>query len=61
MRWLMIGLLVSLAVLLFATGGLAFHILLQRAKLRRKPPARIIAAPGVAEEPAEDIDIELEP
>ena len=55
MRWLMIGLLASLAVLLFAAGGLAFHILLQRARLRRKPPARISAAPGVAE----DTDIEL--
>lgn len=59
MRWLMIGLLVSLALLLFAAGGVALHILLQRAKLHRKPPARINAAPGVAEEAAEDIDIEL--
>jgi anaerobic C4-dicarboxylate transporter len=57
MRWLMIGLLVSLAVLLFAAGGLAVHILLQRARLRRKPQARNEIAPGVAEE----TDIELEP
>jgi uncharacterized protein YneF (UPF0154 family) len=57
MRWLMIGLLVSLAVLLFAAGGVAYHILLQRTKLRRKPPARNEAAPGAAEES----DIELEP
>jgi len=61
MRWLMIGLLVSLAVLLFAAGGLAFHILLQRAKLRHKRPAWNVTAPGVTEEAAEDIDIELEP
>jgi uncharacterized protein YneF (UPF0154 family) len=57
MRWLMIGLLVSLAVLLFAAGGVAYHILLQRTKLRRKPPARTEIAPGAAEES----DIELEP
>lgn len=57
MRWLMIGLLVSLAVLLFAAGGLALHILLQRAKLSRKPLATNETAPGAAEE----TDIELEP
>jgi uncharacterized protein YneF (UPF0154 family) len=57
MRWLMIGLLVSLAVLLFAAGGVALHILLQHAKLRHKPQARNKIAPGAAEES----DIELEP
>jgi uncharacterized protein YneF (UPF0154 family) len=61
MRWLMIGLLVSLAVLLFAAGGLAFHILLQRAKLRRKPPKSSDAALETVEEAAEETDIELEP
>jgi uncharacterized protein YneF (UPF0154 family) len=50
MRWLMIGLLVSVVMLLFAAGGVAFHILLQRTKLSRKPPARNQAAPGVAED-----------
>jgi hypothetical protein len=60
MRWLMIGLLVSLAVLLFAAGGLAFHILLQRAKLHRKPLATNEAAPGRAEEAVEETDIEIE-
>jgi hypothetical protein len=57
MRWLMIGLLVSLAVLLFAAGGVAFHILLQRAKLSHRPAARNSAVHGAAEES----DIELEP
>ena len=38
MRWLMIGFLVSLGLLLLAALGGACHILLQRAKLARKPP-----------------------
>ena len=36
MRWLMIGLLVSLGALLFAAAGLARHIWLQRRRLRRE-------------------------
>jgi hypothetical protein len=39
MRWLMIGLLVSLGALLLAVAGLARHILLHRAKLRHAPTA----------------------
>jgi len=39
MRWLMIGLLVSLGALLLAAAGVARHIRLQHAKLRREPPA----------------------
>jgi len=35
MRWLIIALLVSLGGLLLAAAGMARHILLQRAKLRR--------------------------
>jgi len=41
MRWLMIGLLVSLLALLLAAAGVARHILLQRANLRRKQVAGI--------------------
>jgi uncharacterized protein YneF (UPF0154 family) len=37
MRWLMIGLLVSLGALLFAAAGLARHIWLQRKQLQREP------------------------
>jgi hypothetical protein len=37
MRWLMIGLLVSLFALLVAAAGGARHILIQRSKLNRKP------------------------
>jgi hypothetical protein len=36
MRWLMIGLLVSLGALLLAAAGGARHIWLQHAKLRRE-------------------------
>lgn len=37
MRWLMIGLLVSLAGLLFAAGGLARHVWLHRAQVKDEP------------------------
>jgi len=40
MRWLMIGLLVSLGALLFAAAGAARHIWLHRTKLDRKPPIK---------------------
>jgi uncharacterized membrane protein len=39
MRWLMIGLLVSLVALLVAAAGGARHIWIQRSKLNRKPAA----------------------
>lgn len=52
MRWLMIGLLVSLAVLLFAAAGLARHILQHRA-MHRKQAESI--------EHSEETDLELEP
>ncbi len=57
MRWLLIGLLVSLGALLLAAAGAACHILLQRAKLRRNPPG----SSDSAVVPAEETDIELEP
>jgi len=52
MRWLMIGLLVSLGALLIAAAGAARHIWLQRAKLRHNPSAAL--------DPAGDTDPELE-
>jgi cytochrome c biogenesis protein ResB len=53
MRWLMIGLLVSLVGLLFAAAAVARHIW-----LRRKSPED-----GAPVEPsaAKDADVELEP
>jgi hypothetical protein len=57
MRWLIIALLVSLGALLFAAAGMARHIWVQRAKLRRKPPAGAGHAVGVREET--DLESEL--
>lgn len=37
MRWLFIGLLISLGVLLLALAGMARHILVKRAELRSRP------------------------
>ncbi len=51
MRWLMIGLLVSLGALLFAAAGVARHIWLHRSKLTHEMPP----APNSSE------DIDLEP
>jgi hypothetical protein len=53
MRWLMIGLLVSLGALLFAAAGLARHIWLHRRKLRHEATAALDAAP--------ETDLEVEP
>ena len=52
MRWLMIGLLVSLGALLFAAAGLARHIWLQRRKHRREALAAL--------EAAQETDVEVE-
>jgi hypothetical protein len=41
MRWLMIGLLVSLGALLIAAAGVARHIWLHRMELRRE--TRVVA------------------
>ena len=43
MRWLVIGLLVSLGVLLFAAGALTRHIWLHRKKLQHEPQAQLDA------------------
>ena len=51
MRWLMIGLLVSLGALLIAAAGVARHILLQRKKHRLEARAAIDAA----QEPDQEI------
>jgi hypothetical protein len=53
MRWLMIGLLVSLGALLFAAAGVARHIWLQRAKLRHEAPS--------VRDAAQETDVEVEP
>jgi hypothetical protein len=52
MRWLLISLLISLGMLLTVAAGMARHIWLQRAKLRKMPSA--------AFESAEEYDLELE-
>jgi hypothetical protein len=57
MRWLLIGLLVSLGALLLVAAGVARHIWLQRAKLRHKPPVGDTAAQGQADE--SDVEIEV--
>lgn len=53
MRWMVIGLLVSLGVLLFAAGGVARHIWVERRRTRREaPPERTPeAAPESESEP----------
>jgi len=53
LRWLFIAFLVSLGALLFAAGGVARHIYLQRKMLRQKLPAPI--------EAVQEADIEVEP
>jgi hypothetical protein len=53
MRWLMIGLLVSLGALLFAAGGVARHIWLQRRKHRMERLAALNAT--------QETDVEVEP
>lgn len=53
MRWLMIGLLVSLGALLFAAAGLARHIWLHHRRLRHETPTAL--------EAANETDLEVEP
>ncbi len=53
MRWLMIGLLVSLGALLFAAGGVARHVWVQRRQHRREMLAAL--------EGAHEADVEVEP
>jgi uncharacterized membrane protein len=65
MRWLMIGLLVSVAALLSAVAGVARHIWVHRNKLRRQNVAgqarTSTATPGQVIDPAEDMEHDLEP
>jgi hypothetical protein len=56
MRWLLIGLLVSLGALLYAAAALARHIWLQRANFGFKPPAGAAPPPN----PAREADTETE-
>ena len=51
MRWLLIGLLVSLGALLLAAAAAARHVLLQR-KALRSAPAKI--------SPADEVDAEAD-
>jgi len=53
MRWLMIGLLMSLGALLIAAAGVARHIWLQRRQHRREMLAAHEASP--------ETDVEREP
>jgi len=57
MRWLLIALLVSLAALLIAVVGGAWHIWLQRSKL---PGLGRRQAPDSASRPAEESEVETE-
>jgi hypothetical protein len=50
MRWLIIGLLVSMGGLLLAAAGVARHVLLQRRRLKHKPPDSDASALGTPEE-----------
>ena len=63
MRWLMIGLIVSLVALLSAVAGVARHICIQRDKLRRETGAGKASSttPGQVIDPAEDMEHDLEP
>jgi len=58
MRWLMIGLLVSLLALLLAVAGVACHILLRRASLSRQPVASIEPTHDQALDSGEETDQE---
>jgi len=64
MRWLMIGLLVSLAALLLAAAGVARHIWIQREKFcrqtRRGERKSSPPTPGQIIDPAEDMEHDLE-
>jgi len=56
MRWLMIGLLVSLGALLFAAAGVARHIWLRRPKRARKPVASVSQPNDPNLDPADETD-----
>lgn len=61
MRWLMIGLLVSIGAMLLAAAGVARHIWLQRARSHSNPeagPARQPASKAVFD-PVEETDQEF--
>jgi hypothetical protein len=53
MRWLMIGLLVSLGALLLAVAGVARHIWLQRSQLSSEP----IVSASHPHDPADEADL----
>jgi hypothetical protein len=53
MRWLMIGLLVSLGALLLAAAGVARHVWLQRSRLAAKP----VVSARQPQDPADEADL----
>jgi hypothetical protein len=53
MRWLMIGLLVSLSALLLAAAGVARHVWLQRSRLAAKP----VLSASQTQDPADEVDL----
>ena len=60
MRWLMIGLLVSLSGLLIVAAGVARHIWVQHAKLRQKSSSTGSNAVDLAATPVEEPNRETE-
>ena len=50
MRWMMIGLLVSVVGLLLAAGGMVRHVVLQRKMLRQDAPAEHESTAGIPPE-----------
>jgi hypothetical protein len=53
MRWLMIGLLVSLSALLLAAAGVARHVWLQRSR----PPVKPVLTASQPQDPADEVDL----
>jgi hypothetical protein len=51
MRWLMVCLFGSLALLLIAAAAMARHIRVQHAKLREEPPSKIDTGHEIDHEP----------
>ena len=57
MRWLMIGLLVSVVGLLAAAFGMARHIWVRRSQERRDLDAKTGQEAGVAEEAESEVEL----
>jgi hypothetical protein len=57
MRWLMIGLLVSLSALLLAAAGVARHIWLQRLRHSSKPALNATQPHDPSLDPVDETDL----